>query len=308
MKTKIYTVEGKVGKELALPGFFNKRVREDLIQRIVEAKKNWQPYGPSPVAGNQQSASGQLKHHRKVWKSQYGRGMSRIPRKTMSVRGSQFNWVGATVPNTRGGRRAHPPKVLSMINLSNINKKEMKLALMSAISASADEKYLKKRYSSLKDEKIGNTVFVFESKVSEIKTKKFLEALKTALGEKMFDLAIKKKTIRAGKGKLRGRKHKSNAGMLLVIGNDEKIKSNKFDIQTASKLSVVDLAKGGAGRIVVYTEKAIQDLEKRFDGSKKTEVKKEKNKEDNFKKKRESKKKKAVKKAVKKTKTEDKKE
>jgi large subunit ribosomal protein L4e len=276
MKTKIYTIDGERGKEITLPNFFNVKVREDLIQKIVEAKKVWQPYGPSPVAGNQYSASGIMKHHRKVWKSQYGQGRSRIPRKIMSVRGSQFNWVGATVPNTRGGRRAHPPKVLSMINLSKINKKELKLALISAISASADEKYIKKKYSSLKNEKISGIPFVIDSKISELKTKKILEVLKKVLGEKIFGVAIKKKSIRSGKGKLRGRKYKSSAGMILVIGDHEKIKTNSFEIQTASKLSVVDLASGGVGRIIIYTEKAIKDLENRFNFEKKQKPKEEK--------------------------------
>jgi large subunit ribosomal protein L4e len=274
MKTKVYTIEGKAGKELALPKFFETKVREDLIQKIVEAKKVWQPYGPKPNAGNSYSASGIMKHHRKVWKSQYGQGRSRIPRKIMSVRGSQFNWVGATVPNTRGGRRAHPPKVLSMVSLPGINKKELKLALMSAISASANEKYLKKKYPSIKEEKISEVPFVIESKIEKLKTKEFLDVLKKILGENIFNIAIKKKTIRAGKGKLRGRKHKSNAGMILVVGEDEKIKTKGFDIKSASKLSVVDLAQGGVGRVVVYTEKAIKDLEDRFSVIKK-EVKEE---------------------------------
>lgn len=222
MKTKIYTVEGKSGKDISLPSFFSEKVREDLIQKIVEAKKVWQPYAPSPVAGNQYSASGKLKHHRKVWKSQYGRGMSRVPRKTMSVRGSQFNWVGATVPNTRGGRRAHPPKVMSMIGLSKINKKELLKAFISALSATANEKWIKKKYETLSGEKLEKTPYIIESKLTELKTKDLLNSLKKILGEKVYEVSIKKKSIRAGIGKLRGRKHKSNAGMIMVIGKDRK--------------------------------------------------------------------------------------
>ena len=58
----------------------------------------------------------------------------------MSQRGSQFNWVGATVPSAVGGRRAHPPKVAGMINTLKINKKEEKIAFCSALSASVDSK------------------------------------------------------------------------------------------------------------------------------------------------------------------------
>ena len=139
MKANVMRIDGKKGKEINLPSCFLGEIRANLVQRIIEAKKVWQPYGPSPVAGNQYSASGKLNHRRKVWKSQYGRGMSRVPRKQMSRRGSQFNWVGATAPNTRGGRKVHSPKVLSMIGLPRINKKEKKLALISGISARSEE-------------------------------------------------------------------------------------------------------------------------------------------------------------------------
>ena len=50
-----------------------------------------------------------------------------------------------------------------------------------------------------------------------------LRSLKKILGD-LYDVAIQKKTIRAGIGKLRGRKYKHNAGLLLVIGKDEEKK------------------------------------------------------------------------------------
>lgn len=264
MKAQILDIQGKKKSEITLPSFFSEIVRTDLIQKIIEAKKTKQPYGPSPVAGNQASASGKLKHHRKVWKSQYGRGMSRIPRKMMTRRGSQFNWVGATVPNTRGGRRAHPPKVISMINSLKINKKELKLALMSALSATVSGKWIAKRYATLENEKITNAPFIVESKTTTLKSKELLSLLKNILGEKLYPLAIQKKTIRKGLGKLRGRKYKNNLGLLMVIGNDEKLKTTAFDVVQAKKLSVVDLANGGPGRITVYTETAIKNLEEKL--------------------------------------------
>lgn len=260
MKTKIYTIDAKQGKEITLPECFNQVVRNDLIQKIIEAKKVKQPYGPNPMAGNQYSASGVLKHHRKVWKSQYGRGMSRVPRKQMSRKGSQFNWVGATVPNTRGGRRAHPPKVISMISLPRINKKELKIALMSALSATVNTDLISKRYASLEDKKIKSAPFVIESKVTELKVRELLKTLKLILGEELYGVSIKKKSIRSGLGKLRGRKYKKNAGLLLVVGNEEKIKTKSFDVQKVNKLSVSDLAKGGPARLTMYTETAIKEL------------------------------------------------
>ncbi len=260
MKTKIYTIEGKQGKEITLPSVFSALIREDLVMKILEAKKIQQPYAPSAVAGNQYSASGKLIHRRHVWKSQYGRGMSRIPRKTMSRRGTQFNWVGATVPSTRGGRRAHPPKAISMINTNKINKKELTIAIKSAISATANSKYLSKKYETLKNEKISNLPLIVESKFISLKTKDFISNLKKILGETLSKVAFKKKSIRAGIGKLRGRKHKSNAGLLIVIGKDEKLKTKQFDVVKVSQLGINNLAKGGLGRLTLYTENAIKDL------------------------------------------------
>jgi large subunit ribosomal protein L4e len=264
MKTKLYDVNGKQGKEINLPKCFSAKVRVDVVAKVLEAKKIKQPYSPSPVAGKQHSASGILKHHRKVWKSQYGRGMSRVPRKTMTRKGSQFNWVGAEVSNTRGGRRPHPPKILSMINFLKINKKEQKLAIESALSATVNEKYLEKKYSTLKDSKIGKLPLVVESKFITLKAKELISSIKNILGDKLFSVALQKKSVRSGRGKLRGRKYKSTAGMLLVVGNDEKLKTTAFDVVSVKKIGVNDLASGGVGRLTVYTEKAIKDLKEKY--------------------------------------------
>jgi large subunit ribosomal protein L4e len=259
MKANILNIQGEKIKQIELPKCFSETVREDLIYKIIEAKKIKQPYGPNPLAGGY-SASGKIKHHRHVWKSQYGRGMSRIPRKTMSRKGSQFNWIGADVPNTRGGRRAHPPKSISMINTKKINKKEKKLGLISAISASADKIFVKKRYETLKNESIKELTIIVESKILTLKTKDLLKGLKKVLGEKLFNLAIIKKEIRSGRGKMRGRKHKSNAGMLFILANDEKLKINSFEVINVNKLGIKNLADGKPGRLTIYTEKAIKEI------------------------------------------------
>ncbi len=268
MKTKIYDLTGKEKGSIDLPKEFSAKIREDIVAKILEAKKKKQPYAPSPVAGNQYSASGILKHHRHVWKSQYGRGMSRVPRKIMSRRGSQFNWVGATSPNTAGGRRAHPPKVIHILKLLGINKKELQIAFASALSATVNEKYILNKYSSIDNlnKKAPFVVSIENAELNKIKVKELLNGLKKILGKELYEIAIRKKSVRAGKGKMRGRKYKSNAGMLLVIGNGEnkKIKTKMFDVVRAGELGVTDLAKGGLGRLTVYTEKAINDLNKRL--------------------------------------------
>jgi large subunit ribosomal protein L4e len=264
MKSKVLDISGKEKKDITLPSFFSQKIREDIVSKFLESKKKKQPYSPSPVGGKQHAASGKVVHRRHVWRSGYGRGASRIPRKVMTRRGSQFNWVGAEVASTRGGRRAHPPKVLSMINTLKINKKESKIALLSAISATADKKEIAKRYERIEGKDLKTLPLVVESKFSTLKTKELLSSLKKILGEKVFRIALRKRSIRGGKGKLRGRKYKSSAGLLLVIGKDEKIKTNAFDVKNSKNLGINDLARGGLGRLTIYSEEAIKNLEERF--------------------------------------------
>lgn len=264
MKANILSIDGKKKKEIELPNCFYQEIRGDMITKVLEAKKSKQPYAPSLVAGKQHSASGKIRHRRHVWKTHYGHGISRIPRKVISRRGNRFNWIGAEISSTVGGRRAHPPKILSMINTRKTNKKELKIALISAISATADEKEVIKKYMRLKDKKIKNLPLIIESKFVSLKTKELVSSLKKILGEDLFKIALKKKAIRSGKGKLRGRKYKRNAGLLLVIGKDEKIKTNAFDVINVESLSVTNLAGGEPGRLTLYTEQAIKDLNERF--------------------------------------------
>jgi len=267
-KIQIFDVNGKKSKEIESPGFFSAQIREDIVSRVLEAKKSVQPYGPSAVAGKQHSASGKLVHQRHVWKSAYGRGMSRIPRKMHSRRGSQFNWVGAEVSSTRGGRRAHPPKTIAMINTKKINKNELRIALLSALSATANLKEIAKKYENIVEKDLQSVPFIVESKFVELKAKDFLSGLKNILGEELFDKIARKKRVRAGRGKLRGRKYKSNAGLLFVTGDKEKIRTSLVETKGAKNLGVNDLARGGLGRITVYTENAIKELGEKLEAKK----------------------------------------
>lgn len=274
MKSKILDIQGKEKGTLELPKAFERKIREDIVAKVLESMKIKQPYSPSPVAGKQHAAKGKTVHRRHVWRSGYGRGASRVPRKIFSQKGSQFNWEAAEVPFARGGMRAHPPKILSMLNFRKINKKELRIAFESLLSSTADGKEIAKRYSSLKNKKIENAPFIVESKISTLKTKELLESLKKILGADLFGLAIQKKNIRAGRGTRRGRKYKSNAGLLFVIGKDEKLKTTAFDVVYINSLKITELAKGGLGRLTIYTENAIKELNDKFTSSPKNQTKK----------------------------------
>lgn len=259
MKIKVINNEGKKIKEKTTL-LFEEPIREDIIFKIIEAEKVKHPNSNKFRAGMDRSASGLLKKTRKVWKSDRGKGLTRIPRKIMSRRGTQFNWIGAIIPSVRGGRRAHPPK--GDVNLTKINKKELKKALLSTLTYVADKDELIKKYDSLKGKQISIELpLVIEGKFTELKTKEILLGLKKILGEDMYNVSIQKRTVRPGKGKIRGRKNKKNRGLLIVIGNKEKMKTTGIDVIKVHDLTVTDMAANGA-RITIFTENAIEDLER----------------------------------------------
>ncbi len=264
MKANILDINGKEKKSISLAKAFSSEIRKDIVAKALEAKKTKQPYAPSPVAGKQHAAKGKVVHRRHVWRSGYGRGMSRVPRKIFSRRGTQFNWEAAEVPQAKGGMRAHPPKILGMINTKKINKKELKAALVSALSATANSKTVSGRYETLKGKKIEKLPFIVESKFVSLKAKEIVSSLKKILGKELFKIALRKKSVRTGKGKMRGRKYKHNAGVLLVVGQNEKLKTKLLETASSSNLSIADLAKGGLGRLTIYTENAIEQLNEKF--------------------------------------------
>jgi len=97
-----------------------------------------------------------------------------------------------------------------------------------------------------------------------VKTKDFILALKKVYGDG-FDKILKSKKIRAGRGKMRGRKYKSNAGLLFVVGNDEVMKRKGIVVVNVNDLRIKDLAPNGVvGRLVCYSEGAVKDLGVRF--------------------------------------------
>ncbi len=260
MKAKILNIEGKEKGNIDLPEIFGKKIRDDIIAKVIETKKTQHPYSPSPVAGKQYSAKGKIVHRRKVWRSGYGRGQSRVPRKIFSQRGSQFNWEAAEVPHSRGGMRTHPPKILHFLKRKRINKKELKKAFESAMSATANSKKIAEKYSSIEENELKNLPFIIESKIISLNTKQRKKALKEILGEKIYSKISLSKKVRAGKGKSRGRKYKANRGLLFVVGKEEKIKTKEFESVPLNELKIEDIAEGGAGRLTLYTEEAIKEL------------------------------------------------
>lgn len=254
MKVKVYPS----GKEIELPSVFESPIREDLIWKATITGVKKQPYGPYALAGKQ-SSSGKQRHARRRWKSLYGRGISRVPRKFLIKKGEFYYMVGTFIPGTRGGREAHPPKPVR--REKKMNKKEKLLALKSAIAATASQEWFEKKYKKTRIK--CPLPIVIDSTILEKKNKEIVQFLQDLLG-----IQIKKKRkIRAGKGKMRGRKYKKSYSLLLVLGKKEKKNLKNYGIETVqvSNLGIKHLASGGIpGRLTIYSENAIKDLEEKF--------------------------------------------
>ncbi len=253
MKAALLDIQGKKKADIQLPAFFDMPIREDLVMKYVEAMRVGQPYGLNPKAGRRHVASGIISHKRHDWKGQYGKGISRVPRKIMMRRGMHFTWVGAENSGARGGRRPHGPK--PYFGEKKINKKEAQLAFQSAFAATAQAAYLEQRYASVK--KVPMALPLIVDSLDKKKTKELLAFITTVTGS-LAPIAIREARVRAGKGKSRGRKYKVNAGLLLVTGKDEDIKFTGIQVRTVEDVVIADLYP--LGRLVMYTQKALEEL------------------------------------------------
>ncbi len=254
MKVPVLNFENKKVKQIELPACFNAVIRPDIIHKVFWASQKPQLYGSYILAGKQVSASGKQSHRRHKYKTLYGHGISRVPRKVMTRRGERFYWIGAFAPGTVKGRAAHPPKPIKRAR--KINKKEKQIALKSAITATSSRKILEEKYKKFKV-KIDLPIVV-ESSVIEKSAKEISKFLL-----KLLNIQKEIKKIRAGKGKRRGRKYKKTKILLVTSVKEDvkKLKNFGFDIVKTNQLNITLLAPGGTpGRIIIWTEKAIGEL------------------------------------------------
>lgn len=261
MKVDVFNLEGKTIEKIELPEVFKEPVREDLILRAMLAiqSKKRQPYGTDVLAGKRTAA-----HYHGVRRERYtmmNREMARLPRlhgKTVPHLYFRVRFV----PQAVKGRVAHPPKVEKVWE-QKINKKERKKAIRSAIAATAIKELVLKRGHKL--EEIKSLPIIVEDKLQEIsRTKELVEFLKRIGLEKELE-RTKKKKIRPGKGKARGRKYKIKTGPLFVITEDKGISKavgnlSGCDVCRVENLSVEALAPGAPGRLTIWTKSSIEKL------------------------------------------------
>lgn len=245
----IYDLEGKVAGQAALPASFKIEFRPDVIRRAVvsiEANAR-QAFGPGPMSG--------MRHSVQTWGK--GRGVSRVQRLMDSSRAAQS-------PNNVGGRRAHPPKVEKDLG-KKINRKEQLLGKLSALHATSDLNVVKARGHKF-DEKLTVPVVVKDDFESIKTTKEAVKALSSIGVYEDVQRATDGKKIRAGRGKMRGRRYRVPKSLLVVVSKDcdgwNSIRNLPgIDVATPSSLNASVLAPGGApGRLMLVTESALQTM------------------------------------------------
>ena len=247
---EIFDLQGKATGKIALPTVFFTPIRPDVIKRAVLAiqSNRLQPQGRDPMAGKRTTAESRGT----------GMGIARVPR----IKGGSGR--AAFAPSTVGGRQPHPPTAEKKI-VKNIPKKEAKLALTSAIAATAQKDVVAKRGHAI--EKIIQVPLIIEDTIENLTRAKDVEAVFISLGIDSDITRVRdSRNIRAGKGKLRGRKMKQAVGPLIVVcdGVNLVAAANNIpgvQVTTVLNLNTEMLAPGThPGRLTVWTNGAIEQL------------------------------------------------
>ncbi|MBN2598964.1 MAG: 50S ribosomal protein L4, partial [Candidatus Thermoplasmatota archaeon] len=203
IKVNVYSMDGTVKEKMDLPKIFDTPYRPDIIKKSFEVihSNQRQVYGSDPLAGMRHAVASVGK----------GRGMSRVPRLTQGQ-------AAALAPNVVGGRRAHPPKVERNWK-EKMNKKENTLARNSALAATADTAVVKQRGHRF-DEKITLPIVVDDDFEKIKKTKEVIQVLEKIGIYSDVLRSADGKHVRAGKGKMRGRRYRIPKSLLIVTTKD----------------------------------------------------------------------------------------
>lgn len=245
----------QTSSQLALPAVFSAPVRPDLVHSVFTRvnKNKRQAYAVSEKAGHQTSAES--------WGT--GRALARIPR--VGGSGTHRSGQAAFGNMCRGGRMFAPTKTWRRWNIK-VNHNEKRYATASAIAASAVTSLVLARGHRV--EQVKELPLVVSNEFESVKkTKEAVAVLKAVGAHKDVVKVIKSKKLRAGKGKLRGRRFTQRRGPLVVYSEDNgivKALRNVPGVETASvkHLGLLQLAPGAhLGRFIVWTQSAIESLD-----------------------------------------------
>lgn len=147
-----------------------------------------------------------------------------------------------------------------------INQNQRRFAVVSALAASALPSLVLARGHRI--ENVNEVPLVISSEVESIqKTREAAAFLKAIAAHEDVVKVSNSRKLRAGKGKMRGRRHRQRRGPLLVYGEDKGI-AKAFrnlpgvEVANVKALNLLQLAPGGhLGRFVIWTESAFALLD-----------------------------------------------
>merc|ERR1712240_427255 len=243
------------GVTVCLPAVFRAPVRPDIVNLIHNevAKNRRQPYCVSEPAGHQTSAES--------WGT--GRAVARIPR----VRGGGTHRSGqAAFGNMcRGGRMFAPTKQWRRWH-RKVGVAQKRYAMCSAIAATGVPALVMAKGHVI-DGIPEVPLVVADSVQGFTRTKQAVEFLRRNKAWADVAKVYAARRMRAGKGKLRNRRHVQKLGPLVIYDQDQGV-TKAFrnipgvDVIQVDNLNLLKLAPGGhVGRFCIWTESAFKKLD-----------------------------------------------
>jgi large subunit ribosomal protein L4e len=254
----VHAASGEASTSLPLPAVLTAPIRLDVVAQVHKsiAKNKRQAYSVSEKAGHQTSAES--------WGT--GRAVARIPR----VGGSGTHRAGqAAFGNMcRGGRMFAPTKTWRKWHVK-VNQNQRRFAVVSALAASALPSLVLARGHRI--EQIEEVPLVIANAAESFtKTKEAVALLKSLNAYADVVKVSNSRKLRAGKGKMRNRRHRQRRGPLIVYNeNNGIVKAFRnlpgVELVNVRRLNLLQLAPGGhLGRFVIWTESAFGLLDEVF--------------------------------------------
>ncbi|KAL7301152.1 hypothetical protein TKK_0006125 [Trichogramma kaykai] len=251
----VHFEKSETPQTISLPAVFKAPIRPDVVNFIHQqvSMNHRQPYAVSKEAGHQTSAES--------WGT--GRAVARIPR--VRGGGTHRSGQGAFGNMCRGGRMFAPTKPWRRWH-RRVNVNQKRYAVVSAIAASGVPALVMSKGHMIQE--VPEFPLVVSDKVQALqKTKDAVAFLRKIRAWNDIKKVYKSQRLRAGKGKMRNRRHIQRRGPLIVYGNDEGL-SKAFrnipgvDVMSINKLNLLKLAPGGhVGRFIIWTKSAFEKLD-----------------------------------------------
>lgn len=247
--SKVFDLKGKAVGKVKLPKVFRTPLRPDVIKRAVVTlqSRRFQPQGRDPMAGKRTTAESRG----------VGLGIARVPRMKDRNRAA----FGVSIV---GGHRANPPRSEKRV-AKRIPRKEMGLALRSAVAATGAKDVVAGRGHLVDD--VRDFPLVVVDDVEDLRRTKDVEGVLLELGVWADVFRVKEsRSVRAGRGKTRGRRYKQAVGpLIVVVENKGIVEAGRnlpgVDVVLVEGLNVELLAPGThAGRLTVWSSSALERL------------------------------------------------